>query len=93
MTVRQDRVGMTLRVAAAVDKVADDNHRPHEHEQQRRNGIATCCYRHRWYSFNELKSVFRELAMAAYGDTASTRSRAERLLTGSSWLGSAFLDA
>lgn len=31
--------------------------------------IATCCYRHHWYSFNELKSVFRELAMAAYGDT------------------------
>jgi hypothetical protein len=31
--------------------------------------IATCCYRNHWYSFNELKSVFRELAIAAYGDT------------------------
>jgi hypothetical protein len=26
--------------------------------------IATCCYRHHWYSFDELKSVFRELAIA-----------------------------
>jgi hypothetical protein len=31
--------------------------------------IATCCYRHHWYSFEKLKSTFRELAMAAYGDT------------------------
>jgi hypothetical protein len=31
--------------------------------------IATCCYRHHWYSFGELKSVFRELAIAVYGDT------------------------
>jgi hypothetical protein len=31
--------------------------------------IAACCYRHHWYSFEELTSVFRELAIAAYGDT------------------------
>ena len=31
--------------------------------------IATCCYRRHWYSFGELKCVFRELAIAAYGDT------------------------
>jgi hypothetical protein len=31
--------------------------------------IATCCYRHHWYSFDELKAAFRELAIAAYGDT------------------------
>jgi hypothetical protein len=31
--------------------------------------IAAYCYRRRWYSFEELKSVFQELAMAAYGDT------------------------
>ncbi len=31
--------------------------------------IATCCYRHRWFSFDEVKSVFRELVMAVYGDT------------------------
>jgi hypothetical protein len=31
--------------------------------------IAKCCYRHHCYSFDELKSVFRELAMAVYGDT------------------------
>lgn len=30
--------------------------------------IASCCYRHRWYSFGELKSVFHELAVAAYRD-------------------------
>ncbi|MDM4138796.1 MULTISPECIES: hypothetical protein [Mycobacterium] len=26
--------------------------------------IATCCYRHRWFSFRELKSVFQALALA-----------------------------
>ena len=31
--------------------------------------IAKCCYRHRWYSFDELKSAYLELAMAAYSDT------------------------
>jgi hypothetical protein len=28
--------------------------------------IAKCCYRHRWYSFDELKSVIRELVIAAH---------------------------
>jgi len=32
--------------------------------------IANCSYRHRWYSFEELKSAFRELAMDARGGTA-----------------------
>jgi hypothetical protein len=31
--------------------------------------IATHCYRHRWYSFDELKSVFRELAVDAHCET------------------------
>jgi hypothetical protein len=31
--------------------------------------IATCCYRHHWFSFDELKSVFHELAIATYRDT------------------------
>jgi DNA-binding transcriptional MerR regulator len=31
--------------------------------------IAACCYRHHWFSFDEVKSVFRELAMTTYGDT------------------------
>jgi hypothetical protein len=30
--------------------------------------IATHCYRQRWYSFDELKSVFRELAMDVHCD-------------------------
>jgi hypothetical protein len=30
--------------------------------------IATCCYRQRWYSLDEMKSVFRELVMAAHRD-------------------------
>ncbi len=30
--------------------------------------IANCCYRHRWYSRNELKSVFRQLAMDVHCD-------------------------
>ncbi len=30
--------------------------------------IATCCYRHHWYSFKELKSAFRKLVIVAYGD-------------------------
>ena len=38
--------------------------------------IATCCYRHHWYSFGELKSVFRELVIAAYGDTGGVPSGA-----------------
>jgi len=35
--------------------------------------IATCCYRHHWYSFEELKSVFRELVMATYSDTGECK--------------------
>ena len=31
-------------------------------------------YRHHWYSFGELKSVFRELVIAAYGDTGEVPS-------------------
>jgi hypothetical protein len=31
--------------------------------------IATCCYRHHWYSFSELKSIFHALAIAAHRDT------------------------
>ena len=31
--------------------------------------IATCCYRHHWFSFDELRSVFRKLATAVDGDT------------------------
>jgi hypothetical protein len=30
--------------------------------------IASCCYRHRWYSFDQLNSVFHQLAVAAYRD-------------------------
>jgi hypothetical protein len=37
--------------------------------------IAACCYRHHWFSFEELKSVFRELAVAAYGDTGECEIR------------------
>jgi hypothetical protein len=35
--------------------------------------IATCCYRHRWYSFDDLKSALRELAMAAHRATGEYR--------------------
>jgi hypothetical protein len=31
--------------------------------------VATCCYRHHCFSFKELKSVFRELAMDVHCDT------------------------
>jgi hypothetical protein len=30
--------------------------------------IASCCYRHRWYSFDYLISIFHKLAAAAYRD-------------------------
>ncbi len=33
--------------------------------------IALSSYRHGWFSLNKLKSVFLELAMAAYGDTGT----------------------
>jgi hypothetical protein len=35
--------------------------------------IALTSYRHGWYSMDELKSVFRELAMAVYGDNGTAR--------------------
>jgi hypothetical protein len=31
--------------------------------------IAACCYRRRWYSFEELKSIWLKLAMDAHRDT------------------------
>ena len=31
--------------------------------------ISLCCYRHRWFTMEKLKSVLRELAIAAYRDT------------------------
>jgi hypothetical protein len=31
--------------------------------------IALCCYRHRWFTMDALKLVFRELAIAAYRGT------------------------
>jgi hypothetical protein len=30
--------------------------------------IATCCYRHRWFSFDELKFAFSQLVIAAHGE-------------------------
>jgi hypothetical protein len=35
--------------------------------------IACCCYRHHWFSFDELKSVFHALAVAAYGNTGENK--------------------
>lgn len=32
--------------------------------------IATCCYRHRWFSVEELKTVIRVLAVAEYHGAA-----------------------
>ena len=31
--------------------------------------ISLCCYRHRWFRMDALKSVLRELAIVAYRDT------------------------
>ena len=42
--------------------------------------IAACCYRHRWFSFGELKSVFHELAVAAYSDAGDHEIPARDLL-------------
>jgi hypothetical protein len=36
--------------------------------------IVISSYNHGWFSMNKLKSVFRELAMAAYGDTGEYKS-------------------
>ena len=42
--------------------------------------IAACCYRHRWFTFGELKSVFHELAVAAYRDAGDHEIPARDLL-------------
>jgi hypothetical protein len=42
--------------------------------------IASCCYRHRWYSFDQLNSVFHQLAVAAYRDANDYEGPAEDLL-------------
>jgi hypothetical protein len=31
--------------------------------------IAACCYRHRWFSMDKLRSTYRELIIAAHRDT------------------------
>jgi hypothetical protein len=31
--------------------------------------IAACCYKHHWYSFDEMKAVLLKLYMDAHGDT------------------------
>ncbi len=36
--------------------------------------IALSSYRHGWFKMNKLRSVFRELAMAVYGDTGEVPS-------------------
>jgi hypothetical protein len=36
--------------------------------------IAACCYRHRWFSMDKLKYVFREILTAAYRDTGEYRT-------------------
>ena len=41
--------------------------------------IAACCYRHRWYSFDELKSVLRQLAMDLQCGTGDDEIRAEAM--------------
>jgi hypothetical protein len=38
--------------------------------------IALSSYRHGWFSMNKLRSVFRELAVAVYGDTGELSSSA-----------------
>jgi hypothetical protein len=35
--------------------------------------MACCCYRHHWYSHEQLRSVFRELAIAAHRDTGECK--------------------
>lgn len=42
--------------------------------------IAACCYRRRWYSFDQLNSVFHVLAVAAYRDARDHKIPAENLL-------------
>ena len=42
--------------------------------------IAACCYRRRWYSFDQLNSVFHVLAVAAYRDARDHEIPVENLL-------------
>lgn len=42
--------------------------------------IAACCYRRRWYSFDQLNSVFHVLAVAAYRDAGDHEIPARDLL-------------
>ncbi|OSC32291.1 hypothetical protein B8W69_00400 [Mycobacterium vulneris] len=42
--------------------------------------IAACCYRRRWYSFDQLNSVFHVLAVAAYRDAGDHGTPARDLL-------------
>jgi hypothetical protein len=42
--------------------------------------IAACCYRHRWFTFGELKSVFHELAVGAYRSAGDHEIPVETLL-------------
>lgn len=35
--------------------------------------IALSCYRHGWFSMNKLRSTFRDLAVAVYGDNGEYR--------------------
>src|SRR5690348_4571305 len=37
--------------------------------------VAMCCYRRRWYTFDELKSVLRELAIDIQCATVTTKSQ------------------
>nr|WP_155764414.1 hypothetical protein [Mycobacterium colombiense] len=42
--------------------------------------VAACCYRRRWYSFDQLNSVFHVLAVAAYRDSVDCETPARDLL-------------
>ena len=42
--------------------------------------IAACCYRRRWYSFDQLNSVFHELAVGAYRSARDHEIPVETLL-------------
>jgi hypothetical protein len=42
--------------------------------------MAACCYRRRWYSFDQLNSVFHELAVGAYRSAGDHEIPVETLL-------------
>ncbi|WP_419538266.1 hypothetical protein [Mycobacterium colombiense] len=46
--------------------------------------VATYCYRRRWYSFDELKTIFRELAIAEDDGTVDPRG-SERTSPSFNW--------